>query len=259
MKKFIFFSAVLALVVGLAACANSSVTKLREAASEFENHCPVSLGMTGAITGLTYNADANELVIDYLINESIIDLDVVRDNEEAILASIKAGMSKGEAAEMLQTMVDAGAAMKVTMKGNASGQVYSAFVSADEIKNLVENPMSDEDINKLMLKTNILIANAGCPQQIENGLTMTEVLFDGDNAIYVYNADENIYDISLIGENSVAIKENMRSIMADPGIKMFLGVLASLDKGLIYRYKGDPSGETADIIFTPSEVKQHSF
>lgn len=110
--------------------------------------------------------------------------------------------------------------------------------------------------NSTQLKIAVEAANADCPEEVDTGLILTKVFDNGTSVIYEYDTDENIYDLSEFGAIMNEAKGDIKYELAnDEYVIEFLKTLAPEGRSLIYRYVGNQSGETFDIVFSNRELK----
>jgi len=110
----------------------------------------------------------------------------------------------------------------------------------------------------MLLENQIYIENSSCPYHIDEGLEIVKVYDDGNNVVYKYRMDENIYNVATFKYTQSDLKNIMSEGFNDPSMKKQIEIFKSLNKGLVYHYYGDKSGESVKITFTADELRQHS-
>jgi len=134
--------------------------------------------------------------------------------------------------------------------GNSAAGFSENSFTIDDISNM---SASSADI---YLRQGVKIAKSNLPSRVDDDLTFTDIRVNDDELIYVYNCNEQNYDISTIRIIQSEIKENMKSeMLADDDTKVFVALTAKTGRNLIYRYVGSVSGDRCDITFTSSELK----
>lgn len=254
MKKTLFILSLLMILTGLAAGANDDVVLLREEAAAAARQCPISLGMMGDITDINYVEKAKEVQIFCTVNSALVSLDALRNNRQATINNVKLTMTSEESKKLVRMMIKAGAALAFTYRSKADGQTLTVTLSVDDLKDIIYNPMSDEEKYRMVLGNQIAIENSRCPYSVAPGMEMVRVSDTGDNLVYECRVDESVYNMSMLRNAAPQMKENMYSIFSDPTVKSQLVILSTLGKGMVYRYYGSSSGETAEVVFTPAEI-----
>lgn len=273
MKKLLTILTLLAVMVGTAACGNSktktkvknSIELLKHELELADRQCPYNAGAIGDLISIKYHENTNEAQFYIILNDNLLDLDVLEKNKRLARQSTKLALTLQKQSpkqsegtnRMLKSMIDADARLVYTYKSNSSGKSFNIRLSPDDLKEIYDTPsISDLETNKLLLECNVALENAQCPLNIDEGMTMTKAYDDGSNIIYECRTDEQIYDIDILKYNKSDIKRNIKSAFNEPMSSRYINLCSSLGKGIIYRYYGDTSGKSVDIIFTPEELRE---
>ena len=257
MKKTLFILSLLVILTGFAAGANDDVALLRQETEAAARQCPINMGMMGEITDINYVEKAKEVQIFCSVNSSLIDLNVLRENRQATINNVKLTMSSDESKALVRMMIKAGAALAFTYRNNMDNQSLTVTLSVNDLKDILYNPMTDEDKYRMILGNQIAIETARCPYSVAPGMEMTRVVDEGDKLVYECSVDESIYNMSAIRSAVPQMKQNMYSIFSDPTVKAQLVMLSTLGMGMVYRYYGSSTGETTEVVFTPAEIIRH--
>lgn len=101
--------------------------------------------------------------------------------------------------------------------------------------------------------------NKMLPMKLGNGFTMQKVSIDGNELVYEIRCDERQLDMDLLEQNKNELKGN--SVAQLKGEKKANKDFASLleycqekDMKIVYRYVGQPSKKTVDIVVNPDEI-----
>lgn len=258
MKKVLTILSMLVILLGFSSCENQNVTKLKREIEAADKQCPVNMGMMGDMLSLKYDDNAKEVQLYFSLHDDMMSIDALRNNENMALQSMKLSFSRGESKEMLKQMINAGAGLTITYKSAATGKTFKVKLSLDDLKDIKDNPMSDSEINRLLLDNQLAMENARCPYIVDEGMEMVKAYDDGDNIVYACRIDEDMYDISALKYAQSEIKSNMRDIFKDPLMKKELGLIHSLGKGFTYRYYGESSGQSVDITFSNAELSRYA-
>jgi hypothetical protein len=258
MKKLSAIFPLIVLVIGLGIrlyrCENENVSQLREAIEVSNSQCPQNLGMMGDLLSLKFDEKSKEVQAYFLLNENLLNIDVLKNNKKLVSQSMKLSFSKSESQELINLVAQAGASLSMTLKGGNSGKTLKITFTKDDLKSLGNNPLSESDINKLLLENQIAIVNSSCPYPVEYGVEMEKVYDEGSYVIYACRIDENLFDMAQLRTAQNEIKDNVKGIFEDPSVKGAAKLMVALGKGLIYRYYGELSGESVDIVFDVDEL-----
>lgn len=213
------------------------------------------MGMMGFVTNIEYDEQANEVIFRYLLNEEFIPIELIE--VEGSKDIIKMALSDKEMRANINLMIEAGAGLVAEFKGSLTDKRVKIKFSLDDLKEVKNNPMSEDDMNREMSKLGLARINALCPTDLGDGLIMERVYDDGDNIVYVYKGEEAGGNISEAFANIDEVKQEMVSsgIFEDMLMKNEIKVMTSVGKGLVYRYIGSESGEVVDIVFTKEELE----
>lgn len=273
MKKLLTILTMLAVMVGTAACGdsktknkvNSAIEQLKHELEIADRQCPYNAGAIGDLISIKYLESTNEVQFYFIINDNLLDLDVLEKNKRLARQSTKLALTLQKQTpkqsetvnRMLKSMIDAGARLVYTYKSNLSGKSFNIRLSPDDLKEIYDTPsISNLETNKLLFECNVALENSQCPLTIDEGMTITRAYDDGSNLIYECRIDEQMYDIEMLKYNESEMKKSIKSVFNEPMTSRYINLCSSLDKGLIYRYNGDTSGKSVDIIFTPEELRE---
>lgn len=238
-------------------CENENEKRLKREIKAADSQCPANMGMMGDMLSVKYDEKAKDVLVYFSINEEIVSIEALKNNEQMTLQSTKLSFSKGESREMLRDMINAGASLSIIYKSASTGKNFKVHLSLDDLKEIEQSPMTERDVNKLLIENQLAIENSRCPYIIDEGMEMVKAYDDGANIVYDCRIDEDLYDMSSLKYAQAEIKQNMKDIFKDPLMKKSFNTIKSLGKGLIYHYYGDTSGESIDIAFTNAELNRY--
>lgn len=242
------------LAVSFAACSNDSALKMQIEAGK--KVCPISLGMAGKLTSMDYDSDNRQVKFVFTVNREVMNVADIRKDASIAKESMKLSLSKGDLHKLLKMMVDADASLKVIYKNKGSKDEFELVLSPEELKEIYENPMSEEDTDRLLLANSIKAEQHRLPSTIDRGLKVVDVKDTGDNVVYTCEVDENLYEIITMEESKEELKDNMRKMLKDRSMRQQAKILSKLNKGFVYEYVGQPSGKKVIISFSPEELGQ---
>lgn len=240
------------LIVILSACANSKLEKLVE---ELDKECPIQVGDIGEVT--SFILEDGNLVVDYEIDESFVNLEVLDKNPELLKnnAVLMCNNATRELQTVLSLLVEEDAGWVLKYKGKTTGKELSIFLDAEEIKEAME--VTEEDKNPMdFLKKQVEITNVQCPMRIDQGMTITKLTIEGWYVVYNVEIDENLYSVEAIESSLTEVKENIAAGLDknDPAIQLFLEACKQANKGIAYKYIGKISGKSCMVKIPISEL-----
>lgn len=255
MKKQVYSLLMLAICLMMFGCDRANQA-LKAQIESGKRHCPMSLGMAGKLTDMSYNDDNREVNFVVTLNKQVTDVKILQDDPESARNAMKFAFQKGDMKKLLKMMVDADASLNITYKNRGSKDEFNLGFTANQLKEIYDNPMSEEETNKLLLQNQINSEKKRLPYKIERGLNVTGIEDNGSALVYTCEVDEDLYDIDEMGNSKEELKGNMRQMMKDPAMRQQAEVLASLGKGFEYDYIGKSSGKKVIVAFTKEDLSE---
>jgi hypothetical protein len=114
--------------------------------------------------------------------------------------------------------------------------------------------------SKDMLSIAVEACAEECPMDLGGGLVMTDVTIQNGDVVYLYEMDENSYDIASIKSDPITqalMKEAMLEELnnsSDKSLHDFIKIVRKSNADIIYRYVGSESGKGFDIVINNSEL-----
>ncbi|MDE5868987.1 MAG: hypothetical protein K2H18_02040 [Muribaculaceae bacterium] len=258
MKKCINFVLIVALTIMVAACGGKNDAVLKAQIESGKKHCPMNLGMAGKLTSMSYDEENGVVNFDISLNKQLTDVKELQADQESAKEAMRYSLSKGDMNKLLEMMVDAQAGLKITYKNRGSKDEFELAFTPEELKNIYDNPMSEEDANKMLLASQVKSEKNKLPYSIDRGLKVTSIEDAGSKLVYVCDVDENLFDIDEMGAAKEEVKGNMEKMLKDRSMRKQAEVLASLNKGFEYKFVGNTSGKSVVIEFTAAELGELS-
>lgn len=254
MKKCINLLMVVMLAVMASACGGKNDAVLKAQIESGKKHCPMSLGMAGKLTSMSYDEDNKEVNFVITLNKNVTDVNDLKADPETSRTSMRLALSKGDMKKLLEMMVDAGASLDVTYKNRGSKDEFELKFTPEELKEILDNPMSEEEVNKLLLSNQVKSEKNRLPYTIDRGLKVTGIEDNGSSLVYTCEVDENLYEMPDMEKMKDELKKDMRKMLRDRAMRKQAEILASLNKGFEYKYVGNKSGSIVTVTFTAAEL-----
>ena len=230
-----------------------AVQKLRDDIRMANTQCPVSLGILGEITSITY--EDGLLLFSYEINEDIFNIATLSEDRRAMKENLKTMLSnpQGQVRNLMQMVIDADSKMKVTMRGKTTDAVASVTLNASELEELMDAEVSPHE--KLVMSINS--TQPQLPLDADVGMKITELFLEGSDVVYVIKCDDSMYDISAFRENESLVRSTMLNNISNMGPveRGFIKLVVDDDANLVYRYTLR-SGHL-DIKITNAELRSY--
>lgn len=258
MKKYFafFMLPLVAMMLAFTSCGNSKVSQLKKEVNKFNATLPQSLGSLGDITSITFDDKDNLLVMTCMINDDFMTFeDWERTDKKANMRAFKAMFTEYPLKGLGEMLCDVNAGLAIDYKWRRSGDSMRLTISADEIRDVIENPMSEDQKSEAIIDNFITNTLSECPIEVEEGMVIVNVFDDGENVMYICEVDEDLYDMDLIEGSKSEIKSSIKSEMnSDPTMKQVFNALKMANRGIGYRYIGNITGQTVDIILPQNSL-----
>lgn len=117
--------------------------------------------------------------------------------------------------------------------------------------------MSVSSCSKSKLAIAAAAANADCPEQIEEGLTMTEVKLDEGNLVYVVELDETVGTIEQLRLGAALLRPVIVGQFTadnDPDIVEMVNLVKEAKADIVYRFIGSQSEKQFDLAISHTEL-----
>lgn len=254
MKKLLTILSLAAIVIMAAGCQSEKVNKLKLALEEANKQCPVDMGEMGQMSSIEFDDDAMEVQFHCAVNEDAISIDEL--NNETARDQLKLIFSRDKTKKILDQMIEAEVGLSAIYKGRVSGEIAKVTLSLADLKEIKDNPMSENEINRHLLKNMLAHDQTQYPKNLGTGMDVVKSYDDGDYLVYDICLDEDIPDYVLYKDvfETDEAKANMSTGFADPMVKHLLKIIVPLGKGLKYHYYGNKTGESFDVTYTPDEL-----
>ena len=254
MKKCINLLLILLMAVVASSCGGKNDAVLKAQIESGKKHCPMNMGMVGKLASMSYNEENRQVEFLITLNKNVTDVNDLKADPATMRTSMRLALSKGDMKKLLEMMVDADASLKVTFKNRGSKDEYDVEFTSAELKDILDNPMSDEEVNRMLLENQIKGEKKRLPYNVDRGLKVTGIEDNGSTLVYICEVDENLYEMPDMEKMKDELKESMRAMLKDRAMKKQAEILSSLNKGFEYRYVGNNSGSMVTVTFTTAEL-----
>lgn len=242
-------------------CEDRYVTNLKKQVKIANASCPINYGIGGDLLSMKYDEKGNQVLMYFSVNEDIAGGIFLKENQENVKKQLRLSFSNNEAKQIVKDIVNAKSGITAIYKTPSTGKTVKISLSYDELKDIKDNSMSQDEINRMMIQNKVAVDNARCPFQSDEGMITAKVAIVDDYIIYYYQLDEEIYDIKEMKRNQEIVKQTMadelKKMRKDPTMQRELRLITSLGMGYQYRYFGDKSKDYVDIIFIPEELRKY--
>lgn len=261
MKRIILLITLIVTLLSVTSCGNGNITKLKREIAVANASCPVNMGSGGDLLSIKYQEKENRVIFYYSVNEELGGGLFLEKNKEKLHQQFRLSFSKSESQQMLKDIVNAKASLMMIYKAPSSGKTIKFELPYEELKDIKATPMSESEIQRLIIENKIDVENSRCPYKGDDGITITKVALVDGFIVWYYEIDEDLYDVKELkkhqSEFKASIREDLNSMRKDLTMQNELRMLINQHIGYHYRYYSNKSKECVDIIFTPEELSEY--
>lgn len=249
------------LTLAMSSCKNSPMSKLGEQLSDSEmeqlvnelnESCPINYEI-GTATG--FKCEGKTVEIDYTVDEDMMSFQKMNKNDiYDAWRMLYLDCASANDKALIKSIALSGYNLKCVFTGSKSSHKVAIDVSNQQLKN--NKPLSQEE----NIKTTVEITRAVLPIPLDSVTDMVGVDLDKDNLIYIYEINEDGFDISKL-ENEPTFRDNIANgitmqFTSNSSAGELFKKLCLSGRGLCYRYKGSKTGKTIDIGFSNIQMRQ---
>ena len=244
----------------LSSCEDKAITNLKKQVAMTNSQCPINGGSAGDLISVKYNEKDNIVGFYWAINEESTTIDFLRTSEEDVRNQLKLMFQERSSREMLKDLVKAQASLNIVYKSPSTGKTVQFLLSKDDLSEIQNSPlMSDDERMRIIVSNQVKLENKRCPYKVDEGIRMTKVDLVNENVVYYYEMDEDLYDIhqlqysedEMVKELKDCLKTGLRT---NAMLQNIVKKMTKLNIGIQYRYYGNKSQKTFDVIVTPEEL-----
>lgn len=262
MKRITLILFLLLSIIVMTACESAhekQIKKLKKEIAEVNAVCPINVGIAGDVISMKYDDKSNTVSVYYAVNEDISGHLFLNQNQENMKKQLRLLFSHKEGLPIIKDIVKAKASFSAKYKAISSGKTVEFTLPYAELKDMVDHPLADNEINRMILDNSVVMQNASLPSDIGDGMTVTKVEIVGDKVIYHTKLNEDLISVKLLKNKSkefkMVLEEYFKSMREDQAFQRDFNMMYSLGLGYTCRYFGDKSKDSVDITFSADELK----
>lgn len=258
-NTLILFSALLMTLI-LPACQSEAYRQLKTSVEQMDKECPIDLGSLGTME--TCVLDEASKNVDVTIQLSGVvganTLKILKEASDITRDQLRVAhhqqLSEPDFRIFIESLIETGVSLTYNyLPPTPDGNTYSITFTAEQLKDAVDNPLMQTEIDRISLNNTLTMERLNCPYSTGTpGLDITSVAVENDYVIYTVTTDESLYNLDSIEQNIDAIKQNIRATLRNnPAARAQCEIFNANGLGLTYRYLGSESGRSLDIQLAP--------
>lgn len=221
---------------------------------EIQKDLPKNITRDCILTSVKF--EENNIVFSYYYNVGAFNRKWYVDNPEKAKRLFATGLTNHTFKNFIEEITKNNIGIKF-IANSINQEKWECSISHDYIENLLDLHKSNpEEFYKHNLGITIEKEKGVLPIEIEEGLSLIDIKYDGNNIVYIAKIDEDIYSMSDLKSFKNDIKEGiMSSFFEDEGSYILLSLCISSDSGIIYKLIGNKTLDSFDIIFFNFELR----
>lgn len=222
---------------------------LEESVAKANAECPMVIGPLSEITSISVNHDywTCRFKIDTLGNG----LNKTKSQAEMhdIALNMLACFQKSELCEIFNVGLSFRFVMTIE-----TGESMTIIFGRDELASVLTD-LSENTLQ--MLGQYVDNQKSMCPQRLTDEMTMTDIFIGNGYLTSVLTVDEDYISLENLRANLDVSKQSVSDIYRkgqDLQSILIAGWLVKAGMGIVYRYVGDVTGDSVDLVFTADEL-----
>lgn len=255
MKKLLaIFTLVAFVAIGTTSCKFVGKQRLKQDIEASNEDCPSEVEGLGTLSSIQYDEYSNMVVFNFSLSSDNKDVFEMMQSDPAFVKNmIRIAFSDetADSKDCLKMVVDADGGMRAVF--GYGGQEVSAELSNAECRELLSNPLSEQEQNKMMLSTVVNAVNATCPIDLGDGMIIERFYDDGTDVVVSIDTSDDL--VAVLSDMRDDLNDMMREIMSGEDMKEMVEVCIANNRGVVYRYVGKNSGEKVNVRFSPEQLR----
>lgn len=254
----IVLTSIIVIAMSLASCTEMKKQKIKDGIEQINKECPMDCGIMGHADSFEYDTESNTVKMSMVLNPQLgMNLSLIEKYQKEWKEETMDNYANDpNMTAFLKLLDEVGASMSVKISEETSGDNMTIDFDNTDIHNIVTGnipPISPLE----KLEYNAEMTKLQCPLQVDQVTTMTDVILEDNKFVYIYEIDEEQYDIDTFGEESDMIRENIKANMNsdDPTLSAFRKVVKNAGYDVAYRYIGNQSGTAYELIVECDELE----
>lgn len=240
------------IAVGCGSRKSREVQEIKSVVKEIDRSCPISVGLMGDLTGVSFEDDGDVIVYHFVLSENTASLTDFT-NQDKIIDRMKFAFLGADAKEFIGKIADAGVSVRFRIDDRSGKTLVDITLTDNDLHALSDEGISDAEKADALVIMLYEDTKAMCPSEIEPGMTLVDVLLDDNGITCVYDIDGDMYDLDLLSADAGNnIKESMKYIVRDPSVKPYAKSLAMKNMGYTYCYR-EAGGENSFSVTLSAE------
>lgn len=255
MKKFLAILTLLAIVAtATTSCTFAGKYRLKNDIEEANKNCPMEAEDLGTLTSIRYDESSDMVVFNYVVSADSKDIITLFQSDPALtktMMRVNFSADNTDVQNLLKEIVDAGCGIRAVY--THGHQDVSVELSCAECRELLNNPPSEQEKNRLSLLLVVSSMNGMCPIDMGDDMIMESIYDTGSDMVYSIKVPDDM--LVALNQGRDDLVAGLRNGLASENMKQIVKTCIVNNRGIVYRYAGSISGERYEIRFPVEDLR----
>lgn len=243
-RKCLIWSLALGCIF-LAACTDENKRNLKKKAIATNLECPIFTGW-GSVNSVSYDEDRNIVKVNATMVNTWDNMELPPDSIIKQVYILNNIIDAGDN-QMFEDIANAKASLELIYKGPVIADSVKIGLSYGDLAQIIHPSVTRLQAREELLRLQLPFVEKHLKKAFsEEGITFERIDYDGKVAAFVFVIDENVYDFNYLKSRKEELRESMKF---DRAFVQELSKFTSIGKALSYRYEGNKSGDSFELLF----------
>ena len=249
----VFLSAV--LLLSLTGC-NSDRKRLENFVTLLDKQCPYPVDDFGRCVGVTLVDDTIVYNCQATDSDTKKSLEKLTGQRHNLVKVAELGLLLNQDQKSLDKLLAWGVDVKYDVRDGLSKPIFAFTLRNDSLKNLQQRYANRDEMRLELLTLQTELSNVKLPIRVDAYTLFTHQEITATDLVYTYTVDERQMGLplSMLKAETASMRGSIAKKWATtPELSKQARLLAKLNRGVVYHYQGNPSGDVFALRFTPRE------
>ena len=224
-------------------------TELVKGIAIANEQCPLDLEGIGTMESVELSGDT--VIYNFTLDE---EFDANANDEAMHDRMINSALANER--KSLEMFNDNGISLRYVFTTPSDKRII-VIITKDEIEEALSRNVSSSEAAEEVLMSELASTKSTLPVNMGSGMTMTDVIMNDKNLIYVCTVDESLYSLSEEDFDRSAAKSAIKKELASPNIteQAMIRNLVNTNRNVVYRYVGNKSGKNIEVVISHNELR----
>lgn len=236
---------------------------LRHTIDSLNKQLPVSLN--SSIDMMKFVYENNQVTMVYAVDENAINIVELKKNPETLKQSLRQTIANSSAFKpLIVLLLENKSSLGVLYHSKSSTNAVSVDLSYEDLEEIAQLQATNNLDYEARLQAQIRVTNLSLPRMVDEITCCDRAAIEGKNVVYyetvIESSEFSLADLKT-GKQKKAFVDIIKAgtivnVKTDPLQSNLFKLIVATGRGLKYRYTGNTTGKTIDVVFSNKEMKQ---